>query len=184
MKKRKTDLIFSDLLLENELKRNLRSKHRKAVLRNVLSGILIVTALLILLSSTVFPIYRISEKSDTVNLKEARLVIACRLFQPESGDLASYEFENQLVFGQVIGLSGDIVEQKKDGTLTVNNEIINDVTLEKAGLDISYPYRLDENQYLLFEEISSRQVRIVSADKIIGKVFFCLWPLNKAGYIG
>lgn len=179
--------------LESELK---RLKHRREyfkILRNTISSLIVVAAVAVLLSMLLLPVLRVTGSSMTPALQNDELVMCNKHSDIKRGDIIAFYYNNKILLKRVIGVTGDEIEVKEDGTVYINGEELDEPYLEEKALgecDIEMPYQVPEQKVFVMGDhrstsIDSRSsvVGCVSEEVIIGKVIFRLWPFKEIGKI-
>lgn len=187
-------MTVSDQQLEKELKRSTtRNKSLRRFWR-FFSSILVIGAALVLVSAIWLPIYQITGESMEPTLEQGQLVVALRTQQINPGDIVAMYFENQILMKRIIGISGDQIQLNEHGLISVNGISIEERYFTKPGEglpDLTYPSDVPDGQYFVMGNNREKstdsgmfQFGCIPEEKIIGKVIFCVWPLNRIGYIG
>ena len=163
----------------------------------------IVTALLavLIIRSFFFTIIRVDGTSMTDTLQNNdRLfvtVLDMKLHGPDRFDvvITHYDDTRKEYVKRVIGLPGDTLEVKS-GVLYVNGEAYEEPFLSPDRIvndslpqyDFG-PIEVPEGSYFVMGDNrdnsrDSRRVGFLSEDKIVGKVRYIIWPLNRIGSVG
>ena len=163
----------------------------------------IVTALLavLIIRSFFFTIIRVDGTSMTDTLQNNdRLfvtVLDMKLHGPDRFDVVITHYDDTLkeYVKRVIGLPGDTLEVKS-GVLYVNGEAYEEPFLSPDRI-VNYslpqydfgPIEVPEGSYFVMGDNrdnsrDSRRVGFLSEDKIVGKVRYIIWPLNRIGSVG
>ena len=163
----------------------------------------IVTALLavLIIRSFFFTIIRVDGTSMTDTLlNNDRLfvtVLDMKLHGPDRFDvvITHYDDTRKEYVKRVIGLPGDTLEVKS-GVLYVNGEAYEEPFLSPDRI-VNYslpqydfgPIEVPEGSYFVMGDNrdnsrDSRRVGFLSEDKIVGKVRYIIWPLNRIGSVG
>ena len=118
--------------------------------------------------------------------------------QPERGDVivcTSDAFGGEALVKRVIAVEGDIVDISKDGYMMVNGEELYEPYAREAIEDDErgnqdYPLTILEDHVFAVGDnrnysTDSRYVEVgqIEEARVIGKVLFRIWPLNKIGGI-
>lgn len=163
----------------------------------------IVTALLavLIIRSFFFTIIRVDGTSMTDTLQNNdRLfvtVLDMKLHGPDRFDvvITHYDDTRKEYVKRVIGLPGDTLKVKS-GVLYVNGEAYEEPFLSPDRI-VNYslpqydfgPIEVPEGSYFVMGDNrdnsrDSRRVGFLSEDKIVGKVRYIIWPLNRIGSVG
>lgn len=163
----------------------------------------IVTALLavLIIRSFFFTIIRVDGTSMTDTLQNNdRLfvtVLDMKLHGPDRFDvvITHYDDTRKEYVKRVIGLPGDTLEVKS-GVLYVNGEAYEEPFLSPDRI-VNYslpqydfgPIEVPEGSYFVMGDNrdnsrDSRRIGFLSEDKIVGKVRYIIWPLNRLGSVG
>lgn len=163
MKKSSVDITVSDQQLERELKRTVMKRKRRATCLRTVSSLIVFAAILLLISVVWFPLYPVLDSSMEPVLKEGQLVIAMRTQKLKPDDIAVFFHENQILIKRVIGIAGDRIEDP----------------LPEAADQVP-----DGHYFTKGDNDGTPEPGCVAEEKIVGKIIFCIWPLQYAGYIG
>jgi signal peptidase I len=138
-----------------------------------------------------FPIFRVYGTSMEPVLESGDLVAAEKTGNLSRGDVIAFYYNNKILIRRVIAGGGESVSIEADGTVSVDGELQEEPYLqEKSGgsTDLSYPYTVPDGSYFVMgdnraEAADSRSsvIGCVSEDQLIGKLFWCIWPLGDFG---
>ena len=163
----------------------------------------IVTALLavLIIRSFLFTIIRVDGTSMTDTLQDNdRLfvtVLDMKLHGPDRFDvvITHYDDTRKEYVKRVIGLPGDTLEVRS-GVLYINGEAYEEPFLSPDRI-VNYslpqydfgPIEVPEGSYFVMGDNrdnsrDSRRVGFLSEDKIVGKVRYIIWPLDRIGSVG
>lgn len=177
MKKSSRDITLSDQQLEKELKRMASKRKRRAVILRTISSILVFSALVLIATIIWFPVYRVADASMEPDLKEGQIVIAMRTQKLKQNDIAAFFYENQILIKRVVGIAGDRIRIGAE----------NPVSGATAPTDLYQvpdgSVAMGDNQLSLMNYGMSES-GCVPEEKLAGKIIFCIWPLQYAGYVG
>ncbi len=80
---------------------------------------------------------------------------------------------------------------QEDGTVIVNGRELEEPYLMEKALgecDLEFPYQVPESRYFLMGDhratsVDSRSsvVGCIASEQIVGKIVFCVWPLDSFG---
>ncbi len=179
--------------LETEIK---RIKYRRSyfrMLKSTVASLIVVAAIAVLISMLFLPILRVTGTSMTPTLEHEELIVCNKQGSFESGDVIAFYFNNKILLKRVIGVAGDVIDIKEDGTVFVNDVELYEPYLNEKALgecDIEMPYQVPESRIFVMGDhrltsVDSRTtvVGCIAEEYIIGKVIFRLWPWEKVGTI-
>ncbi|MBQ2826923.1 MAG: signal peptidase I [Clostridia bacterium] len=189
---RKKELsIPSTMELEKELKRVKYKERYGNTLKSTLFVLITVAATAVLIAVLFLPVLQIYGSSMTPTLGEGDIVLSVKGGDLEAGDLVSFYIGNKLLVKRYIAGPGEWVYIDPDGNVYVNDKLIEEPYIsEKAFGDsnIEYPYQVPENRIFVLGDhrstsVDSRNTTIgcISAEQIVGKIVFRVWPLTKIG---
>lgn len=191
MKKNKKIIDLSQIKtsqIEEELKReNYRLKY-KQLLRNTVYTLIIIAAFCVLLATLVMPVLEIKGNSMAPKYKNGDVTLAVKTKNIKRGDIIAFYFGNKILVKRVIATQGDWVDIKEDGTIKVNNEVIQKPYASYKILDtgdIKYPYQVPDGQLFVLSDNKDdlqdsrlKQIGSIKQDDVIGKTLFKIWSLN------
>ncbi len=187
------DLPTADQLDVLIRKKRYRKNFRKTML-DTIGSLLVVAAVAVLVSMLFLPVLRVTGTSMTPTMQNDELVICSKRSNFKSGDIVAFYYNNKILLKRVIGVAGDWIDIKEDGTVYVNGEeLIEPYVAEKAlgECDIEFPYQVPDNRIFVMGDhratsIDSRSTTVgcIADEYIIGKVVFRLWPRGRIGFIG
>ena len=177
--------------LEEELR---RVKARRRVFRMlgwVIALLLVMCALLILTSGLFLPVLRIGGDAMTPTLQAGDMVLVHKGTDVSEGELAAFYYHNSILVKRVIGLGGRRIELDAAGNVLVDGMAIPEPYLEQKTLgpcNIALPFTVPGNSLFVMGDnravsVDSRNTALgcVSAEQLVGKVFFRIWPLSRFG---
>lgn len=179
--------------LEAELGRE-RYRHRyRSVLRSTIYALITVAAAAVLVATLWMPVLQISGNSMTPTLVDGEIVLSLKGSSFRTGDIVAFYFDNKILIKRVIAGPGDWVNIDEQGTVFVNDEMINEPYLVEKALgncDIELPYQVPESKVFVMGDhrsvsLDSRSSAIgcVGNDQIVGRLLFRIWPYNVMGPI-
>ncbi len=195
MKKERTEKILNDIptaeQFQSEMKRiNYKRNFRKTIVTTI-SSLIVVAAVSVLVSMLFLPVLRVTGESMTPTLYNDELVICNKRGNYKQGDMVAFYFNNKILLKRVIGLPGDWIDIKEDGTVYVNGEVLNEPYIDEKAFgecDIDLPYQVPESRIFVMGDhrstsVDSRtsMVGCIADEYIIGRLIFRVWPREKIG---
>lgn len=179
--------------LEAELKR-MRYKNRyQSVLKSTVYTLITVAAVAVLVATLWLPVLQIYGSSMTPTLQDREIVFSIKTKSMEQGDILAFYYNNKILIKRLIANPGDWVDIAEDGTVYVNDKEIQEPYLTEKSFgdaDIELPYQVPEGKLFVMGDhratsVDSRHTTVgcVTADQIVGKVVFRVWPLGSFGSV-
>ena len=170
----------------------LRHKSRYSrTLRSTIAILVVVAAVAVLVATLWMPVLRIYGSAMAPTLNDGQIVISLKTTDFKTGDIAAFYYGNKLLIKRYIAGASDWVNIDEDGTVSVNGiELDEPYLAEKAfgQTNIELPYQVPDKRYFLMGDnreasVDSRNTAVgcASDDQIVGKVVFCIWPLDRFG---
>lgn len=170
----------------------LRHKSRYSrTLRSTIAILVVVAAVAVLVATLWMPVLRIYGSSMAPTLNDGQIVISLKTTDFKTGDIAAFYYGNKLLIKRYIAGASDWVYIDEDGTVSVNSiELDEPYLAEKAfgQTNIDLPYQVPDKRYFLMGDnreasVDSRNTAVgcVSDGQIVGKVVFCIWPIDRFG---
>lgn len=177
--------------LETELKRVRYRRDYGRVLRSTIYTLITVAAVAILVATLWMPVLQIYGSSMAPTLEEGNTVVSVKSGKFETGDIVAFYYNNKILVKRVIASAGEWVDIDPDGNVYVNNQLIEEPYVsEKAygECNISLPYQVPDGRYFVMGDhrnvsVDSRTATVgcVSEEQVVGKLTFCVWPLEDFG---
>jgi signal peptidase I len=194
MKAKKKKPIPSILELETELNRIKYKKRYGSVLRSTIYILIVVAAVSILAAVLFFPVFRIYGSSMNPGLTDGDIVVSVKYTDYKPGDIVAFYYNNRILVKRVIAVSGDWVNIDEDGTVYVNDEVLDEPYLSDKALgecNINLPYQVPDGRIFVMGDhrsvsVDSRSTTVgcVSDEQIAGKLLLRVWPFKEIGLIG
>lgn len=170
----------------------LRHKSRYSrTLRSTIAILIVVAAVAVLVATLWMPVLRIYGSSMAPTLDDGQIVISLKTTDFKTGDIAAFYYGNKLLVKRYIAGASDWVYIDEDGTVSVNSIELDEPYLAEKALgqtDIELPYQVPDKRYFLMGDnressVDSRNTAVgcASDDQIVGKVVYCIWPLDRFG---
>jgi len=179
--------------LETELRRVKYRRRYHTVLKSTLYTLITVAAAAVLVATLWLPVLRIYGSSMTPTLQDGEIVFSLKTETMEQGDVIAFYYNNKILIKRVIATPGDWVNIAQDGTVYVNDKLLEEPYLsEKAfgDADITLPYQVPDGKLFVMGDhratsADSRHsaVGCVSPEQIVGKIVFRVWPLKQIGTV-
>ena len=177
--------------LRAELKRE-RYKYRYAsVMKSTIYTLITVAAVAVLVATLWLPVLQIYGASMMPTLSDGQIVFSVKTAEMNEGDVIAFYYNNKILVKRVIAGPGDWVDIDEDGTVWVNKEQLYEPYLtEKAYGDcnIELPYQVPDGRVFVMGDhrstsVDSRNTAVgcVAQEQIVGKIVFCVWPLDDLG---
>lgn len=180
--------------IQTERKRIRRKDYYKQALRGTVSVLVVVAAVAVLVATLFLPILQISGDSMSPTLAHNEIVVLVKTKEFQRGDLIGFYYQGKILLKRVIGLPGDEIAIDAEGTVYVNEELLEEPYVTEKGLgdcDLEFPYKVPGTGYFVMGDRRSNSVDsrnsvigAISRDDVIGKVFIRVWPLSKFGLMG
>lgn len=194
MENKESQSLPSKEALHTELKRERYKLRFKRVLKSTVYTLIVVAAIAALIATLVLPVLQIAGTSMEPGLNDGDLVALIKTDHLERGDLCAFYYSNKILIKRVIGLPGDYIYIDGEGTVYVNDQLLEEPYLTEKALgecDLEFPYQVPENKYFLMGDhrktsIDSRSSVIGCVDKeqLVGKLICKFWPLTQFDWIG
>lgn len=162
-------------------------------LKSTIAVLVVVAAAAILVATLWMPVFQIYGTSMSPTLEEGQYVVAIKSDSFETGDVCALWYGNKLLVKRVIAGPGSWVNIDKDGNVFVDGNLIDEPYLtEKAFGDcnIELPIQVPDSKWFVMgdnratsADSRNSSVGCISDEYIVGRIEFCVWPLNKFGPI-
>lgn len=170
----------------------LRHKSRYSrTLRSTIAILVVVAAVAVLVATLWMPVLRIYGSSMAPTLDDGQIVISLKTTDFKTGDIAAFYYGNKLLIKRYIAGASDWVYIDEDGTVSVNSIELDEPYIAEKALgqtNIELPYQVPDKRYFLMGDnreasVDSRNTAVgcASDDQIVGKVVYCIWPLDRFG---
>lgn len=179
--------------LEAELNRVRYKRRYRTVLKSTVYTLVTVAAVAVLVATLWLPVLQIFGASMTPTVQDGEIVFTVKTSELEKGDVVAFYYDNKILVKRVIAGPGDWVDIDEDGTVYVNSEVLDEPYLTEKALgetNIELPYQVPDEKYFVMGDhratsVDSRNTAVgcVAQEKIVGKIIFRIWPLDRLGGI-
>lgn len=191
MEQPNTSMFPTAQQLDQELKRIRHKKEFGKMLRSTVASLIVVAAIAVLISMLFLPVLRVTGTSMMPTMQNDELVICSKRSNFQSGDVVAFYYNNKILLKRVIGVAGDVIDIKEDGTVYVNGTALDEPYLSdqaKGECDVELPYQVPESRIFVMGDhrstsVDSRSstVGCIADEYIIGRVIFRIWPWERIG---
>ena len=139
------------------------------------------------------PVLQIYGNSMTPTLEDGEIVVSVKTNTMEQGDVVAFYYNNKILIKRVIANPGDWVTITEDGTVYVNDRLIEEPYISEKSYgdaDIEFPYQVPDGKFFVMGDhratsADSRHtvVGCVTQEQVVGKIVFRLWPIDQIGAI-
>ena len=191
MKRSHEPLRATTQQLEDELKRVKYKSRYRTVLRSTVYTLITVAAIAVLVATLWLPVLQIYGSSMTPTLRDGEIVLSVKTSDLKPGDIVAFYYNNKILIKRVICGPADWVDIDETGTVSVNNQVLEEPYLEDKALgetDITLPYQVPDGRVFVMGDhrstsVDSRNTAVgcVAQEQIVGRIVFRVWPLSSFG---
>ncbi len=175
--------------IQAEMKRvDYLGRYRRSI-RNTILTLIVLAAAVVLAASFWFPVLRVYSRSMAPTLAEGEYILTIKTSNFDRGDVVAFYYNNKILIRRVIGLGGDVINIRPDGTVIVNGEELEETYLRDKALgngDMEFPYEVPINTMFVLGDnraatVDSRHTVIgaVEQEQIVGRLLWRLWPMKR-----
>lgn len=185
--------IPSSSEVEMELKRERYKRRYRSTLKSTLFALVTAAAAAVLVATLWLPVLQIYGASMTPTLQEGEIVVSVKADDLEPGDIVAFYYGNKVLIKRYIAGPGQWVNILEDGTVLVNDQVLEEPYLTHKALgicDLEFPYQVPDKTYFLLGDeretsVDSRHssVGCISEEEMVGKIIFRVWPMDVIGVI-
>jgi signal peptidase I len=181
-------------LLEEELRQIKYKRRYRSVLKSTIYALITVAAVAVLVATLWLPVMQTYGNSMSPTLYNGEIIFSVKTSKPEQGDVIAFYYNNKVLVKRVIAGPGDWVDLKEDGTVYVNQQLLEEPyvsELSYGDADVEFPYQVPDGKFFVLGDhratsADSRHTAVGCVDKeqIVGKIIFRVWPMEQFGPIG
>lgn len=179
--------------LEQEIKRERYRRKYNRKLRSTVYLLVTVAAAAVLVATLLMPVLQIYGSSMSPTLEEGDVVLSVKVRDFEQSDVVAFYYGNKLLVKRYIAGPGQWVDMDEQGNIRVDGNLLQEPyvdSLSYGNADITFPYQVPEDKYFLVGDhrsvsVDSRHsvVGSIAEEYIVGKIVFCIWPMEHFGVI-
>lgn len=179
--------------LETELNRVKYKKRYHSVLRSTVYTLITVAAIAILVATLWLPVLQIYGTSMTPTLQDGEIIFSVKTSEFEPGEIIAFYYNNKILVKRVICGPGDWIDIEEDGTVYVNDKLLDEPYLKERALgdcNIDLPFQVPDGKVFVMGDhrstsVDSRNTAVgcVSQEQIVGRILFRIWPLDRMGAV-
>lgn len=179
--------------LQTELKREQYKRRYRTVLKSTVYTLITVAAVAVLVATLWLPVLQIFGTSMTPTLQDGEILFSVKTTDMEEGDIIAFYYNNRILVKRVIAGPGDWVDIDEDGTVYVNDVMLEEPYLTEKALgdtNIELPYQVPDGRLFVMgdhratsSDSRNTAVGCVAQEQIVGKIIFRIWPLERIGLI-
>ena len=192
MKKKVREIPSIDEI-KAELNRIKYKRSYRGIIRNTLYTLITVAAIAVLVATLWMPVLQTHGSSMTPTLHDNNIVVSLKNGDVQYGDVIAFYYNNKILIKRVIGLPGDWIDIKQDGSVYVNGSLCDEPYISQKSLgdcNIEFPYQVPDAKYFVMGDhratsTDSRNSALgcVAEEQIVGRIIFRVWPPNEIGRI-
>lgn len=181
-------------LLEQEVLREHYKRRYRSVLKSTIYVLITVAAVAVLVATLWLPVMQTYGSSMSPTLNNGEIIFSVKTQRPERGDIIAFYYNNKVLVKRVIGLPGEWVDVKEDGTVYINGQMLIEPYLSERSLgnaDIEFPYQVPDGKYFVMGDhrdtsADSRHTAVgcIGSEQIVGRILFRVWPVDRFGPVG
>lgn len=172
--------------IEAERKRIKYKKQYNRTLRSTIAVLIVAAAAAVLAATLWMPVMHVYGSSMSPTLEDGQIVVAFNGTKFETGDVVALWLGNKLLVKRVIAGPGDWVDIEPDGTVSVNDSVIDEPYLSEKAFgecNLRLPYQVPDSKWFVMGDnrgvsVDSRNTAVgcVSDEQIIGRIVLRIWP--------
>ena len=191
MKKKEVLTAPTTQQLESELKRVRYKRKYRTVMKSTIYMLITVAAVAILVATLWLPVLQIYGSSMAPTMQNGDIVFSVKSSNFKQGDMIAIYYNNKILVKRVIAGPADWVDITEDGTVFVNDEMLEEPYVEEKAFgdtNIELPYQVPDGRFFVMGDyrstsVDSRNTAVgcVAQEQMVGKIVFRIWPLDTIG---
>ena len=191
MKKKEVLTAPTTQQLESELKRVRYKRKYRTVMKSTIYMLITVAAVAILVATLWLPVLQIYGSSMAPTMQNGDIVFSVKSSNFKQGDMIAFYYNNKILVKRVIAGPADWVDITEDGTVFVNDEMLEEPYVEEKAFgdtNIELPYQVPDGRFFVMGDyrstsVDSRNTAVgcVAQEQMVGKIVFRIWPLDTIG---
>ena len=191
MKKKEVLTVPTTQQLESELKRVRYKRKYRTVMKSTIYMLITVAAVAILVATLWLPVLQIYGSSMAPTMQNGDIVFSVKSSNFKQGDVIAFYYNNKILVKRVIAGPADWVDISEDGTVFVNDEMLEEPYVEEKAFgdtNIELPYQVPDGRFFVMGDyrstsVDSRNTAVgcVAQEQMVGKIVFRIWPLDTIG---
>ena len=170
-----------------------RSKRRRAWRRFGIVVVVIVALIAAAVAAVLllFSVNQVSYSTMEPVLQDGQVVVSNKGGDVSNGDAVAYRDGATITFGRIVAEPGNWVNILDDGTLVISDEELDDAAASRyagSGADVKVSRQIPSDSYFVLGDSENATIssiangnNLVSADAIIGKSLYKVWPIANIG---
>lgn len=191
MKKKEVLTVPTTQQIESELKRVRYKRKYRTVMKSTIYMLITVAAVAILVATLWLPVLQIYGSSMAPTMQNGDIVFSVKSSNFKQGDMIAFYYNNKILVKRVIAGPADWVDITEDGTVFVNDEMLEEPYVEEKAFgdtNIELPYQVPDGRFFVMGDyrstsVDSRNTAVgcVAQEQMVGKIVFRIWPLDTIG---
>ena len=178
-------------LLEQEVQRVRYKRRYHNVLKSTIYALITVAAVAVLVATLWLPVMQTYGSSMAPTMQNGDIVFSVKSSNFKQGDMIAFYYNNKILVKRVIAGPADWVDITEDGTVFVNDEMLEEPYVEEKAFgdtNIELPYQVPDGRFFVMGDyrstsVDSRNTAVgcVAQEQMVGKIVFRIWPLDTIG---